>query len=984
MMDFGRGFNIKLNLLLKMKRISILVFAVCMIGSTAVYAQIDFTVLNKNVSYATTLDSFAARGVSNKLPSGFVLYQSNGAYTYSADAGDSTSADIYSYGSRNALLGRVRALGSISSKTDTCYYGIEFQNNTGYAINSLTISYTVEQWRLGANGRGADTTEFDFSTNATTLTGTGNWDHYSSLDMISPVTTGTPGPLNGQLPANQSKVSYKISGIIIPNGAYFWIRWYDHVIKGPNDGLGIQALTLNAYSDVAGPTVVSEINAGKFPQTAGIPDTTVYGKFHGIVLSPDFVSNGGLQFSIRDSIQTTGPQAGIGAITCSSTTDLSSYKPNIGDSVYVTGKIRSYKYLTYIQMDTFKLIKANRQPDPVSITVNNMNAYNQSNLIKLNNLTLSPTATWDTTGAAALGGFTTTARTAAGLNVTIFINKNSNIFLRRKPNFPFNLTGISMQSGTTPTTGYFIWPRFAADFDTLPIPKIPLKNIGDINAYRTNNIPAIYGLADSTNKTYFVKGVVHSPNLYYGGLYFNLIDNTGAITVYNIAPVDGYAPKIGDSVLVGGVVQQLNGLIVITADSIKLLNSNGKLTSPQSVSAPIVKARESYLITIKGARIVAPKTWNPAKIASYNMFEVKIVSGIDTFFMDIPKTTDLFNMPPIRGEFEVTGVAGEYSTNARIPYNDHYEIIPRGSFDIVQSKIPTYTIGQIKPYNAVTGAADSIGFTCFTKGVVQSGNLTDTGFTAFAIADNTGAIIVANVNSVSAYNPTIGDSIILMGTVNQSTGLTVFVPDSIYLQNAGNKILSPVILSKLNENEESALIMVQAYTMVDPNEWDNSLPANKYGFNVRFYKGTDTILVHISDNVPSLYNLPYAQKPLGWVDITGIELQKTNLAKAPFANYYIVPRMLTDINANSGIEPVSGAANKINIYPNPAHDNVNISSGSAIEKLTVSDMEGKQWISLINPGSVNMTLDMSTLKPGIYILQINNSGGISTQKLIRQ
>ena len=139
----------------------------------------------------------------------------------------------------------------------------------------------------------------------------------------------------------------------------------------------------------------------------------------------------------------------------------------------------------------------------------------------------------------------------AGANVTIFINKNSNIFLRRKPNFPFNLTGISLQSSTTtPNTGYFIWPRFAADFDTLPMPKIPLKNIGDINAFRTNNIPQIYGLADSTNKTYYVKGVVHSPNLYYGGLYFNLIDNTGAITVYNITPVDGYSPKIGDSVLV--------------------------------------------------------------------------------------------------------------------------------------------------------------------------------------------------------------------------------------------------------------------------------------------------------------------------------------------------------------------------------------------------------------------------------------------------
>ena len=966
-----------------MKRIITLLLAISFIGSGAVYSQINFTILNKNISYATTLDSLARTGVSAGLPVGFAIYQSNNNIAYTADAGDSANANIYSYGARNAFLGRVRALGSIGSKADTCYYGIEFRNNTGYAINSLTIAYTVEQWHLGASGRGADTTEFDFSNNATSLTGTGSWTHYGSLDMISPVTTGTPGPLNGQLAANQVNLTFKISGINKPNGANFWVRWYDHIIKGPNDGLGIQALTINAYSNIAGATVVTKINSGKFPQTAGVPDTTVYGKFHGLVLSPNFVSNGGLQFSIRDSIQTNGPQAGIGAITCISTTDLSGYKPNIGDSIYVTGKIRSYKYLTYLQLDTLKILKANKNPNPVSITVNNINDNNESNLIKLNNLTLSPTATWDTTGASVLGGFTTTARTGAGGNVTIFINKNSNIFLRHKPNFPFNLNGIALQSGTAPNNGYFIWPRFAADFDTLPMPKIPLKNIGDINAYRTNNIPQIYGLADSTNRTYFVKGVVHSPNLYYGGLYFNLIDNTGAITVYNIAAVDGYKPQIGDSVLVGGVIQQLNGLIVIAADSIKFLNY-GKPIPPQLTSAPIVKAQESYLITIKHARIVTPKAWDSTKIASYNTFEVRIVSGLDTFFMNISKTTDLFRKSLILGAFNVTGVVGEYSTNAKMPYNDHYEIIPRGSFDIVQTKIPAYTIGQIKPYNATSGAADSIGVTCFTKGVVQSGNLTDTGFVAFGIGDKTGFITVANINKVSGYNPTIGDSIILLGTVNQAAGLTVFVPDSIHLLNAANKTLTPVVITKLNENEESALITVQAFMMVDPNEWDNSLPANKYGFNVRFYKGTDTVIAHISDNAPSLYNLPYSQKPLGWVDITGIELQKTNLAKAPFANYYIEPRQLTDFNTNSGIETITNTGNNIKIFPNPSRGSVNILSSVNIEKLTLSDMEGKQWIMLQNQRTGNVNLDISTLKPGIYVLQINNANGVSVQKIIRE
>jgi len=967
------------------KTITLFVALFILFSASNLHAQISFTILNKPVSYVLNLDSLARIGASNALPYGWYLYQSNGTITYRANAGDSANGNIYSYGAATGFNSRTRALGSISSKSDSCYFGAMFVNQTGYAINDLTIAYTVEQWRLGATGRGPDTTEFDFSTNATTLTGNGTWVNYPALNMTSPVTKGTVGPLNGALPANETQLSYKITGLNIPNNAIFWIRWYDHIIKGANDGLGIQNLTINAYSNLAGPTVVTQINAGKFPQTAGIPDTTVYGKFHGLVLSPNFVSGGKLQFSIRDSIATTGFRPGIGAITCISATDLHGYKPNIGDSVYVTGKIRSANYLTYLQMDTLVIIKANKNPKPVAIVSTGINDYNESNLIKINNLSLAPTATWDTTGAAAIGGFTTTARTAAGATITIYINKNSNIFLRRKPNFPFNLTGIALQYSTNPNTGYFIWPRFAADFDTLPQPALPLKKIADITDYFTNAIiPQFFGRADSVNKSYALKGVVHSPNLFAGGMYFNLIDNTGAITVYNIASVNGYIPKIGDSVMVRGTILQQNGLIVIAADSIRMLPKGTTLTPPKTTTTVITKDMESYLLTLNNVRIINPKNWDSTTLNAYQMFEVKIANNTDTFFMDIAKTTDLFKKAALVGNFKVTGVVGENNpATAKTPYDGHYTIIPRGSFDIVQTKIPAYKIGQIKPYNATTGVADSIGVGCYTKGVVQSGILTDTGTVAFAIADNTGAITVANVYNIN-YKPVIGDSILLLGTVSQTAGLTIFEPDSLKLLNSGNKTLSPVVLTALDEKDESALITVQGCTMVDPNQWDNLLPANKYGFNVQFIKGKDTIIVHISDNAPDLYNLPYAQKPTGKVDITGIELQKTKLATAPFANYYLEPRMISDFSANSSIAGTEGTDNIVTVYPNPVHNSLEINSYARIEKLVLTDMTGKILINLEEAGSTQMKLDLSSLKAGIYMLQVYDRQGINTTKIIRE
>src|SRR6185437_388622 len=239
-----------------------LLMAVSLFAASDVFAQIDFTILNKPISYASNLDSLARTGTSTAMPAGWHLYQSDGRQSYRANTGDSANAGIYSYGASAGIQSQIRALGSISSNADTCYFGAEFVNNTGYAINTLTIAYTIEQWRLGAKGRSADTSEFDFSTDATSLTGNGIWTNYSYLDMVSPVTTGTVGALNGNLPANQSKVSYKITGLNIANGAHYWIRWYDHVINGPNDGLGLQSLTLTAYRIAAGPTLVTKRNGG--------------------------------------------------------------------------------------------------------------------------------------------------------------------------------------------------------------------------------------------------------------------------------------------------------------------------------------------------------------------------------------------------------------------------------------------------------------------------------------------------------------------------------------------------------------------------------------------------------------------------------------------------------------------------------------------------------------------------------------------------
>src|ERR1017187_5772520 len=112
-----------------MKKTLTLLLSMCLIGTTALYAQIDFTILNKPVSYATNLDSLARTGVSSAMPTGWSFYQSNGVKTYRASIGDSATANVYSFGAAAGVQSRIRALGSISDKKDSCYFGAEFVNN---------------------------------------------------------------------------------------------------------------------------------------------------------------------------------------------------------------------------------------------------------------------------------------------------------------------------------------------------------------------------------------------------------------------------------------------------------------------------------------------------------------------------------------------------------------------------------------------------------------------------------------------------------------------------------------------------------------------------------------------------------------------------------------------------------------------------------------------------------------------------------------
>jgi predicted extracellular nuclease len=224
------------------------IFLLMVINAQVLNAQISLT----SGTYTQDFNTLANSGTSSTLPSGWLFEESgtNANTTYSAGTGSGTAGDTYSFGSTSSTD---RAFGGLLSGSLIPTIGAFFQNNTGATINSLTISYTGEQWRLGALGR-EDRLEFEYSTNATSLL-SGTFTSVTALNFISPVTGPTVGALDGNASANRTTLTHTITGLSISSGAVFYIRWLDFNAAGADDGTAIDDFSLSFTTMAAGPSI---------------------------------------------------------------------------------------------------------------------------------------------------------------------------------------------------------------------------------------------------------------------------------------------------------------------------------------------------------------------------------------------------------------------------------------------------------------------------------------------------------------------------------------------------------------------------------------------------------------------------------------------------------------------------------------------------------------------------------------------------------
>ncbi len=276
-------------------------------------------------TYTQDFNSLSSTTASSVLPVGWALDEqgtsavNNGLYAVGTGSG--ASGDTYSFG---ATSSPDRALGTLFSSSLTPTIGANFRNDTGGPITHIDISYTGEQWRFGANLRGPDKLDFQYSTTATGLTST-SWVDFDALDFTSPRSCAVTscaglavGALDGNSAANRQTLSATIA-VSLPAGATLWIRWKEFdAAPGSDDGLAVDDFSLTPRALDAAPTVVSTTPA------SGATNIAVN-------------SNVSIGFS-----EPVTPAAGWYAISCTTTGVHSATQSSGGPNVYLLDPVTDF------------------------------------------------------------------------------------------------------------------------------------------------------------------------------------------------------------------------------------------------------------------------------------------------------------------------------------------------------------------------------------------------------------------------------------------------------------------------------------------------------------------------------------------------------------------------------------------------------------------------------------------------------------------
>lgn len=292
----------------------------------------------------------------------------------------------------------------------------------------------------------------------------------------------------------------------------------------------------------------------------------------------------------------------------------------------------------------------------------------------------------------------------------------------------------------------------------------------------------------------------------------------------------------------------------------------------------------------------------PVTTANDDAFTTSINTDIEIDLLandilpDSLKSLNIIDMPTLGTLTPSTGSLYNYSPNMDIcgmvdmfTYEicDTLDVCDTASVSInilCPSAYPAYDIATVTTVDA-DGVPDSTGIDCELTGVVHGGDFVGSGSISFTLIDATGGLNCFSSNAFG-YTVTEGDMLTVRGEIGQFNGVTQISMDTLIVVSSGNTLVTPAIVTDLNEGTESEMVRINGLSLTDPSQWTGT----GSGFNVTVSDGTNSYTMRI-DNDVDLYNAP---APTGDFDAIGIGSQFDN--SSPFdQGYQFFPRYTADI-----------------------------------------------------------------------------------------
>ena len=236
------------------------------------------------------------------------------------------------------------------------------------------------------------------------------------------------------------------------------------------------------------------------------------------------------------------------------------------------------------------------------------------------------------------------------------------------------------------------------------------------------------------------------------------------------------------------------------------------------------------------------------------------------------------------------------------------------------------------------------------------------------LQDATGGIHIDDNSGVITSTYNLGDGITgLVGNLSSYGGLLQFVPikDAGSATSASNQV-TPVTLTlsqlAASANDyESQLVKIEGVTITGNSGETTFINGKVYTLT----QGSDTFTLRTS-----FYNFNGENLPTSAFDIVGIISERSDVG------LHLVPRNYSDTTLSIDNIDVS----VVNVYPNPVETSLYFSGLNEISRVTLYDLTGKLHLE----ATTNSSLDLSSLKKGIYILKLDNTKSSNIYKIVKQ